>query len=89
MGMVNTTKKTLNSFKFYLRWLSNKLIFDNIKSALGMDRTRLCATAAAPISLDTLNYFMSLNIPIYEIYGMSECTGPCSANLPNQGQVKI
>ncbi len=34
------------------------------------------ATAAAPISKETLEYFLSLGIPIYEVFGMSECTGP-------------
>jgi len=68
-------------------WLANKLVFENIHKALGLDRCRLCATAAAPISPETLNYFMSLNIPLYEIYGMSECTGPCSLNLP--GKIEI
>lgn len=33
-------------------------------------------TGSAPISQDTLTYFMSVNIPIHEIYGMSETTGP-------------
>jgi len=64
-------------------WLANTLVFDNVKKALGLDRTRFCATAAAPISKETLDYFLSLNIPIYEIYGMSECTGPQTINRPN------
>jgi hypothetical protein len=34
------------------------------------------ATAAAPIGKDVLDYFLKLNIPIYEVYGMSESTGP-------------
>ncbi len=35
-------------------------------------------TGSAPISQDTLAYFMSVNIPIYELYGMSECCGCCT-----------
>jgi len=34
-------------------------------------------TAAAPIMRDTLDFFASLNIPILEIYGMSETSGEC------------
>jgi len=49
---------------------------------LGLDRTRFCATSAAPISKETLVYFLSLNIPLFEIYGMSESTGPQTINRP-------
>jgi len=64
-------------------WLANTLVFSKVKEALGLDRTRFCATAAAPIAKETLDYFLSLNIPIYEIYGMSECSGPQTINRPN------
>jgi len=33
-------------------------------------------TAAAPISEETLSYFLSVNIVLYELYGMTETTGP-------------
>jgi len=64
-------------------WLANTLVFENVKKALGLENTRLCATAAAPIAKETLDYFLSLNIPIYEIYGMSESTGPQTVNRPS------
>ncbi len=35
-------------------------------------------TGSAPISQDTLAYFMSVNIPVNEMYGMSECCGCCT-----------
>jgi len=34
--------------------------------------------------LDTLEFFLSLGIPIYEVYGMSECTGPTTFSLPGR-----
>lgn len=55
--------------------LANKLVFTKVRQALGLDRCKLCATAAAPIMKDTLDFFLSLNIPLMEIYGMSESTG--------------
>eukprot|EP00163_Fabomonas_tropica_P027940 TRINITY_DN552_c1_g1_i9.p1 TRINITY_DN552_c1_g1~~TRINITY_DN552_c1_g1_i9.p1 ORF type:complete len:539 (-),score=216.28 TRINITY_DN552_c1_g1_i9:250-1866(-) len=64
-------------------WFANKLVFSKLKTALGLDRCRYQATAAAPITKETLEYFLSLNIPVYEIYGMSECTGPETISLPN------
>ena len=32
-------------------------------------------TSAAPISRETLEFFLSLDIPIFEIFGITECTG--------------
>lgn len=56
--------------------LANNLVLKKVHAALGLDRCRISATGAAPISKETLNYFMSLNIPIMEMYGMSESSGP-------------
>lgn len=56
--------------------LANSIVFKTVRAGLGLDRCKLCLTGAAPITKDTLEYFMSLNIPIYEVYGMSESTGP-------------
>jgi len=55
---------------------ANALILMKIKEALGLDQCKACFTAAAPISVDTLNYFASLDLPVYELFGQSECTGP-------------
>lgn len=63
-------------------WLANTVVFNKVRQALGLDRARLLGTAAAPISKETLDFFLSLNIPIYEIYGMSETTGPQTATYP-------
>lgn len=47
-----------------------------MKRALGLDRCHLAMTSAAPISEETLSYFLSVNIVLYELYGMTETTGP-------------
>ena len=62
--------------------LANKLVYSKVRDKLGLDQCRLFVSSAAPISMDTLEYFMSLNIPITEVYGMSECTGPATVSLP-------
>ena len=56
--------------------------FNKIHGVLGMTECRLMLTAAAPISMDTLDYFGSLNIHILELFGMSECTGPHTLSYP-------
>ncbi|KAM8885391.1 long-chain-fatty-acid--CoA ligase ACSBG2-like isoform 2-T2 [Spinachia spinachia] len=56
--------------------LANNLVFKKVRDALGLGRCKLCFTGAAPITKDTLEFFMSLNIPLLELYGMSESCGP-------------
>ncbi|KAM9475249.1 long-chain-fatty-acid--CoA ligase ACSBG2 [Clarias gariepinus] len=58
--------------------LAKRLVFRKVRKALGLDRCTLCFTGAAPITKDTLEFFFSLDIPLYELYGMSESTGPHS-----------
>lgn len=70
--------------KPFLYGLADKLVFSNVRSKLGLDRCKLMITSAAPISRDTLEFFLSLGIPILEIYGMSECTGPATISLPTR-----
>jgi len=53
-----------------------------VKEKLGLECVKLCATGAAPISADILEYFGSLGLPIMQLYGMSECTGACSFSTP-------
>ena len=56
-------------------WLAKKLVFDKLKARLGLSEARLCMTSAAPISRDTLEFFLSLDMPILEIFGMTEISG--------------
>ncbi len=61
--------------------LAERLVFSKVRQQLGFDRCRNLLSSAAPISLDTLEFFLSLGMPICEIYGMSECTGPATVGL--------
>jgi long-subunit acyl-CoA synthetase (AMP-forming) len=63
--------------------IAKKVVFDKVRQKLGLDRARICVTSAAPIAKDTLEYFLSLGIPILEVYGMSECTGPATYSPPD------
>lgn len=64
--------------------IANKIVFKKVKAALGLDRCKICLTGAAPITRDTLEFFLSLNIPLMELYGMSESSGPHTVNLPGK-----
>jgi len=62
--------------------IANKLVFSKVRQRLGLDRARICISSAAPISKDTLEFFLSLGVTIVEVYGMSECTGPTTFATP-------
>jgi long-chain acyl-CoA synthetase len=47
-----------------------------------MDQVQIAITAAAPINPDLILFFQTLGIPLFELYGMSETTGPATTNLP-------
>lgn len=63
-------------------WLAQRLVFNKVANLLGLDQARICITTAAPISKDTLEFFLSLNIPVCEVFGMSEATGPITLSVP-------
>ena len=63
--------------------LFQKIVYSKIKEALGLDQAKYFFSGAAPISKDTMNYFMSLDIKIMELYGMSESTGYHTGNTPD------
>jgi len=65
------------------KW-AKKLVFDKVKHNLGLDRTKRIGVGAAPISMESLEYFLSLDIPLLECYGMSETGGPHTGNRPGQ-----
>lgn len=62
--------------------LAKLIVFKKVRAALGLDRCKLLISGAAPIMRETLEFYMSLDIPIMEGYGMSESTGTLSRNGP-------
>lgn len=64
--------------------LYSRLVTSKIKVALGFDRARRCSSGAAPIGREVLELFASLDLPIYEVYGQSEGSGPTSYNQPGR-----
>ena len=51
-----------------------------VRVALGLERCEVLLTGAAPIHRDVVEYFMSVNMPVLESYGMSESAGPQNGN---------
>lgn len=66
--------------------LARNLVLTKVKQKLGLNRCLTLVTAAAPISVDVKKYFMSLDMPLMEAFGMSETSGAhsiTSLDLPN------
>lgn len=67
--------------------LAKDKVFSKIKKTIGLKNTRLLMVGAAPISNEILNFFCGIDMPIYEVYGQSENSGPTTLSLP--GNTKI
>jgi len=67
--------------------IADRMVFQKVKTALGLHKCKSFFVAAAPISIETLEYFLSLDIRIFDIYGMSECSGPQTFNCTEEQRV--
>ena len=52
-----------------------------VREALGFSKCRLFLVGADSMHMKTLEFFMAVDIPILELYGMSESTGPQTLSL--------
>ncbi|MGH2514237.1 MAG: AMP-dependent synthetase/ligase [Ktedonobacterales bacterium] len=53
-----------------------------IRAKIGLDQCHLAYTSTAPTPTDVLIFFASIGLPLIEVWGMSELTGPATANRP-------
>ncbi len=60
--------------------IAEKLVFGKMKTKLGLERTRIFFSGAAPLSAEVSEFFMSAGIDIHEIFGQTETAGICNAN---------
>ncbi len=63
------------------------LVLRKIRSELGLDRAVMAITTAGPIDPDIIRFFQAVGIPLHELYGMTECSGPATTNLPGFDKV--
>ncbi|OFW55299.1 MAG: hypothetical protein A2V75_03645 [Actinobacteria bacterium RBG_16_70_17] len=62
--------------------LARRLVLDRVKGALGLDRCHFAASGAAKANPATLEFLAGLDLPVYEVYGLSETAGPVTWNRP-------
>jgi len=61
-------------------------LFMLLRSKVGLDRVRLAVTSTAPLRPEVHEFWGALGMPIFEVWGMSELTGPATQVPPNDYQ---
>jgi len=56
--------------------LAHWTVFRPLRERLGLERVRFAISGAAPISLSILEYFHAIGLPVHEVYGQTEGSGP-------------
>jgi long-chain-fatty-acid--CoA ligase ACSBG len=85
IGTQATEAKKNNQPYPWLFCLAYVLVYRTIRAALGLDQCRAFFSGAAPLQPSTIAYFESLWMPISELYGMSESSGPQTYNVDSPG----
>ena len=67
------TQQQLDTWSFL-----DGVAFANVRALLGLDALVTGVTGAAPIPKSVLEWFNAVGVPLSEIYGMSESSGPIS-----------
>ncbi|MCU1361181.1 MAG: Long-chain-fatty-acid--CoA ligase [Ilumatobacteraceae bacterium] len=75
------TQQQLDTWAFL-----DAVAFAQIRALVGLDAVQVAVTGAAPIPRTVLEWFQAVGVPLSEIYGMSESSGPMTwspdANRP-------
>lgn len=68
-------------------FLGNQFLYRSLKERVGLRRVRFAVSAGAPIAPEILEYLMSIGVPIYEAYGMTENAAIATTNRP--GRIRL
>lgn len=64
---------------FFLLWL---VCFRSLQRFLGLNRVKTGFCGGASISEEVLLFFWALGVPVFQIYGMTECAGASHSQRP-------
>jgi long-subunit acyl-CoA synthetase (AMP-forming) len=69
------------------RTLADRLVLSKVRQALGLDQVRWAVIGAAPTPVETIEFVWGLGIPVYEVWGLSECGGAGTSSRPDATKV--
>ncbi|XP_004688923.1 PREDICTED: long-chain-fatty-acid--CoA ligase ACSBG2-like [Condylura cristata] len=84
LGLRTAKRHILKQLTFNL---AKKLSFDQARSSLGLHHCRQLFNMGLGLPGPTLDFFLSLNMPIFQLYGMSESTGVHSLSTQKDFQL--
>jgi len=64
----------------FIKFFNSKKII----SEIGLDKCKLCVTSGSPLSSSSRDFLGSIGLQLYDVYGMTESTGPISLSFDNQ-----
>lgn len=67
--------------------LLERIVLSKILDGLGMGEVFIAISTAAPIAPELLIFFQGIGLPLYELWGMSELSGPGTTNLPGANKI--
>ncbi|MBN1500185.1 MAG: long-chain fatty acid--CoA ligase [Spirochaetes bacterium] len=70
----------------FLTDFAESLIFSKIKAAIGLNRLKISVSGGGPLTVSDLNFFLGMNIMIYEGFGLTEASPVTNVNRP--GKIK-
>ncbi|XP_069914835.1 long-chain-fatty-acid--CoA ligase ACSBG2-like isoform X2 [Oryctolagus cuniculus] len=77
VGLRVNTRKMMGKHDNMVSYrMAKALVFSKVRSSLGLDRCHYFISGAAALAPETSEFFLSLDIPIGEMYGLSESAGP-------------
>ncbi|SPD72580.1 AMP-dependent synthetase and ligase [uncultured Desulfobacterium sp.] len=75
-NLVHVCNCTRRSGLFRLKYqLAERLVFSELRRAIGMDRLRLAVSGGGPLSVSDAEFFLGIGIAVLEGFGLTE-TGP-------------
>jgi long-chain-fatty-acid--CoA ligase ACSBG len=85
-----TSQSQKNSFFQKIKPLSQIFTYvdDMIIKKIGLDRCQFLFNTAGCLPPRVEDFFNHMNLPIYNIYGMSEATGPITLSLPFERKLR-
>jgi len=66
---------------------ADELVLSKVRAQLGLDNVKWSVSGAAPTSLDVLEFFGAIGLPICELWGMSELS--CCATINPPERIKL